>query len=247
MALALGLPLRYDVQEFCSGCKATTKDVPFPARAFGSRSEKARATSMCKAANLAMPAPELRCRTMPYNMDAFDDASQLTSVELYPNEELYALVVDFISHSGASIKNFKLEVGRGSGCCDDEEEDSKREAHRSLGLGRIDFEFEGHKLHALQQTLGDVVGSDCGATMLKNLVLFSAEGIKVIESFANHLLAKADLVRDHTFTIYRWHVQHKYWMREETATARPLDSVVLPAVTKQKLVSGALPKIEPGT
>ena len=83
--------------------------------------------------------------------------------------------------------------------------------------------------------------------MLKNLVLFSAEGIKVIESFANHLLAKADLVRDHTFTIYRWHVQHKYWMREETATARPLDSVVLPAVTKQKLVSGALPKIEPGT
>jgi len=208
---------------------------------------------MCKAASLAMPAPELRSRTAPYNADAFDgslDASQLTSVELMPNEELYALTVDYVSHH-ASIKNFKLKVGRGSGCCSDDDDDdddiSKREAHRSLGLGRIDFEWEGHKLHALHQTLGEVVGGDCGATMLKNLVLFSAEGIKVIESFANHLLAKADLVRDHTFTIYRWHVQHKYWMREETATARPLDSVVLPAATKQKLVADLDDFVSQGT
>lgn len=206
---------------------------------------------MCKAATIEMPVPDIRSRVAPFNANALDglDTSRLTSVELQPNDELYALVVDFISSSGAGVKNFVLKIGRGgSGCCDEnDEEDMKREARRSLGLGRFDFEWDGHQLHALNQTLGEVVGSDCGATMLKNLVLFSAEGITVIESFANHLLAKADAVRDHTFTIYRWHVQYKYWMREETATARPLDSVVLPAATKEKIVGDLDDFVSQGT
>merc|ERR1719473_1940821 len=85
---------------------------------------------------------------------------------------------------------------------------------------------------------------------MKSLVLFSPDesgGIAVIRSFADHLLAVADETSAHTFTCYRWHVQYKYWRREETATARPLESVVLPEATKAKLIEDLDDFVSAGT
>ena len=210
---------------------------------------------MCKSAALTMPstATDLLCRTAPYNpcvLNGTDlDASSVTSVEFFPNDELYKLIVEHISKVSGGAKNFTLHVGRGACNEDDDDEDMQRTAHKSLGLGMFRFTFEGNEMHALHQTLGDVVGTDCGATLMKSLVLFSpdADGVAIIKQFADCLLAKADATTEHTFTCYRWHVQYKYWQREEVATARPLDSVVLPAATKQKLVSDLDDFVSPGT
>jgi len=93
-------------------------------------------------------------------------------------------------------------------------------------------------LFALHQTLGEVVGTDCGARLYKSLLLIAPgrASMSLIQSFVDALLARADATEAHRFTCYRWNVQHQYWRSEETALARPVESVVLPDATKAKVL-----------
>ena len=60
--------------------------------------------------------------------------------------------------------------------------------------------------------------------------------VDVITRFCNKLIATADETSDKTFSIYRWHVQYQYWRKVEVAKARSVESVVLPAELKAKIV-----------
>jgi len=208
---------------------------------------------MCKAdrsavVNLSPPVSSLLCRTSPYNQETisayYPDAPPV-AVEFNPNDELYRMIVGHLCKS-AAVNSFTLSVGRAGGDCDDEEDEPKRASCKGLGLGLFPYEFDGSKILALHQTLGDVVGSDCGATLLKNLVLFASH-IDVLTSFCDRLLAIADESKPNRFTCYRWHVQHHYWRREDTSVARQLDSVVLPSAVKEKLVSDLDDFVSAGT
>lgn len=196
---------------------------------------------------------ELLCRTVPYDQLLLDgtgfDPTRVACVELAPGDELYRLFTEHICEASAT-RSFALGVGRGrKGCCgsDDDDDDAVgRTAHKSLGLGVFPFEHEGKRFAALHQTLGEPVGSDCGATILRSLVL-CADNIDDITALADELLAKADKTDGRKFTIYRWHCDYQYWRREETATARLLDSVVLPRKTKDTLVNDLDDFVSAGT
>jgi len=167
------------------------------------------------------------------------EASSATCAELNAGSELYGLVC---AHICEASRSFTLDIGssqsRNRRKCDsdDEDDDPTRCATKDLGLGIFTFEHEGASIHALHQTLGEVVGTDCGATLLRNLVLISPDGIDILIRYCDQLIAKADASSDSRFSIFRWHAQYQYWRKAEVVTARSVDSVVLPKELKSKIV-----------
>jgi len=189
---------------------------------------------------------ELITRTAPLTSSALAgtplDLSKVTMVELPAGGELYGLVTAYVAKN-AGARSFSFDVGkRGKSCWSsdesDEDDEVKRAAIPSLGLGLFSFTYESQPLWALHQTIGEVVGSDCGATMLKNLVLVSPgpNDVAFINGFVDELIARADSTTSSKFTVYRFHVSHHYWRRCELVTARTVDSVVLPSALKSKIV-----------
>lgn len=126
----------------------------------------------------------------------------------------------------------------GKSCCDDDScAEGSRECAKGLGLGLFPFEFEGEELYAHHATHGEVVGTDCGPSLLHKLVLISPSSVDHITSFCNKLIADADATNGFKFTVYRFHVRHQYWGRCEVVTARHIDSVVLPSALKERVVN----------
>jgi len=211
--------------------------------------------------------PDLLVRTEPLSRDALEslrvNPETATCVELSAGSELYRMVTAHVAKQDA-CRSFDLDIGRKGKGCDDDEEDS-RAATTSLGLGTFAFDVEspeadgdsddslekvpkaGSKIHAVHHTLGEVVGSDCGATLMRKLVLVCADGVEPIKSFCDGLIASADATVDARFNVYKWHVQHQYWQRTETCTARPLKSVVLPKELKSKIVEDMTDFCAPST
>jgi len=210
---------------------------------------------------------ELLCRTAPFNKSTLHefgfDPADITCVDL-SGGEVYDLVAAFIAKHAKSTRRestFTFDISRSKDGGDDGDE-GHRVAVPALGLGLFEFDFQPlaecscassdsssismveaecpapTTLYALHQTLGNVVGTDCGPKLYKSLVLLAPgkASLPVIQSFVNHLLAQADQTEEHKFTCYRWHVQYQYWRHEETAVARPIQSVVLPAAIKDKLL-----------
>jgi len=188
----------------------------------------------------------LLTRINPTSMDILAanglDAQAVTMVELSAGGELYDLLTAYIVGRAEGVKSFSLGIGRnGTGCCDNEDVDlSKRTVIPSLGLGLHKFVTDsGKTLFALLQTLGEPVGGDCGASLYKSLVIISAEkdDLESIRALAEQLVLETDKVKPSTFTVWRWHVKYNHWMRGQVATARPIESVVLPRVTEEQLLS----------
>lgn len=202
---------------------------------------------------------ELLTRTAPFNPSVLDrtglDAHAVTSIELGSGSELYGLVCSYLAKN-AQTRNFTCDIGgkKSSGCCGGEDDETmQRTACKDLGLGLFEFacEVEGatRRFFALHQTLGEVVGSDCGATLLRNLILISPgpSDVELLTGFCDDLIAKADATEEFKFTTYRFHVQYQYWRRSEVVAARPIDSVVLPEKTKQRLISDLDDFVSAGT
>merc|ERR1711939_46702 len=92
-------------------------------------------------------------------------------------------------------------------------------------------------LHCLRQYVGSPVGTNCGPSRMENIVLFgpglSQQGL--LKNLIDELIAASQATAKNTFTIYQWHVKYQYWQRNQTVRARPLESVILPRATKEKL------------
>ena len=54
----------------------------------------------------------------------------------------------------------------------------------------FEINFHDEKIHALHQTIGEVVGTDCGATLMSSLVLL-AKDIQLSSAFCDELIAEA--------------------------------------------------------
>jgi chaperone BCS1 len=113
----------------------------------------------------------------------------------------------------------------------------------SLGLGWHRFVPEGDDpctFFALCQEIGKPVGTSCGIGVHSNLVIFTPLGRECeIKRLCDELLLNDEDITPETFKIFRWHIKYQYWKRECIATARPIDSVFLPAETKQRLLRDA--------
>jgi len=220
------------------------------------------ATPISLAAAVARePERALLTRTAPFATCALEGTPlagvPITTVELPAGGELYGLVTAHLAKQ-ASTSSFSFDVGkrtRRGTCCDsddsDEEGDSEvtRAAVPDLGLGLFTFSFEDKPVHALHQTMGEVVGTQCGAALMKNLVLIApgANEVSRLTKFCDELISAADSTTSSKFTVYRFHVSHHYWRRCEVVEARPIQSVVLPAALKAKVVDDLADFVCPST
>ena len=220
--------------------------------------------------------PDLLHRLKPYDAhivaDLGLDPEDVTTVE-FTSGELYNLLCAHVANHSCGAKNFVLDVGRSGSCDEDTEDDaSTRVAQAGLGLGVFPFDFpldasdsasdnsdctmvvsastpEPMRLYAIHQTLGQPVGTDCGASLYKSLVLVAPgkQSIEKLKELVNFLLEQADKTDHAKFSCYRWHVSYQYWRHEETTTARTVESVVLPNATKEKIVQDLDDFVSTGT
>lgn len=182
-------------------------------------------------------------------------SADATCVEIAAGSEMYSMVCSHLVESGTA-KSYTIDIGstKAKNCCDSDDEadeDPVRVASKDLGLGLFSFEpTRGErKVHALHQTLGEVVGTNCGPALHKSLVLIAGgEGaIDAIMTFCDGLIAKADATSTSSFSVFRWHVQYSYWRKAEVVKARSVDSVVLPSELKERLVDDMGEFVSPST
>ena len=206
---------------------------------------------MCKAPELMriptdVDKPEAadRPRGLLYSMQPFDtaclagtglDPEDCTTATAAAGSEIYSLIVAHIA-SCDGVSAFQIDIGHGTGAT---KRVGQRTTELALGLGVFSFEHAGKPLFALHTTVGQPQGTDCGVTLLRALVLLTpGKGqMATLTAFGDDLIAAADKTDRSCFTVYRWHVQHQYWMRDAKVPARPLSSVVLPAALKTKLIT----------
>ena len=144
------------------------------------------------------------------------DRDDITIVELSTGSELYELWTAYIVEHAEHLSSYQLSIGRDKSCCAHDSATSKRVVTPSLGLGLHKLETkDGKTLFALKQTLGAPVGTECGATMMVSLVLFSpvANDIAYLAELSTHLVAEADKVAPSSFTVWRWNINYGRWMR----------------------------------
>lgn len=99
----------------------------------------------------------------------------------------------------------------------------------------------------LHQRLGDPVGTNCGADHMTNWVLFTSGKVSELAEFLSELVEESERAREGVFPCFGWHIKYQYWKKETSCRARPLSSVVLPPVTKDKLVTDIQHFLSPET
>lgn len=187
-------------------------------------------------------------RTYPFNLSSLPfDVDSKKWVEVQSDSKLYDLLLHHISSGRLDIiSSFNVDVVKdcGTAGCDDEDEDddiipSTRVGRISLKAGLGTFEFSDHtgmKLFALHQTIGNPVGTDCGAKLLQNLVVFTDNSIEDMCRFFTFLIDESEKSKEGIFTCFKWHNRYNYWKSQEKCKARPLDSVILPRETKDRII-----------
>jgi len=163
----------------------------------------------------------------------------ITVVELARNDELYSLIAGYVvGHSPVGSVTFN--IGRNQLHDDDSADSVARCVEPGLGLGMFKFEFDSQTLYCLHQTVGEVVGTDCGAALLRTLCLIAPgrtpDHLRLLTNFAQHLIDAADHTTSKSFTIWRYNVRHEFWRHAEVVKARSMESVVLPKKTKDRIV-----------
>mmetsp|Transcript_7232 Transcript_7232/g.13017 ORF Transcript_7232/g.13017 Transcript_7232/m.13017 type:complete len:513 (+) Transcript_7232:23-1561(+) len=149
---------------------------------------------------------------------------------------LYELIVDHVSkeNPGTAFTACKRQPTP-----TETEKDNSNQTELKIDLGSFLLDVSGKPCIFHHETVGDVVTTDCsGPTFFQQLVLIAEgdAGLNAITKLTNDLLEKAEKVDPNQIKLYRWHIRHQYWRRASTITGRPLESVILPAATKKKVL-----------
>eukprot|EP00961_Rhodomonas_salina_P151167 2035227-Rhodomonas_salina.1 len=168
-------------------------------------------------------------------------------MEIQRRDKLYSLVLKHASHHGkGDLTSFTPKqaareqsvvdriVGLGS---------ATKCVSLVFGLGVAEFQHvvdgHAHTLYAVHQRRGPIVGTMGGPAVWQNLVVLckGKQNKKALSSFAEQLLKEDEEANSNEFRIFRWNLEHSYWDMAGCKVARSLDSVVLPAETKDKVVT----------
>ena len=180
------------------------------------------------------------------------DLSSKKWIEVASGTKLYELLIQHIASYSEDAQSFRAEVVNGSpkignccGCeCSAEKEwkvgAAKRVGRISLnvGLGVFSFvDFKGNRLHAIHQTMGDPVGTQCGVDQLKNLVVVTEGSELSLSAFFSQLIEASEVTDKGIITIFNFHSRYRYWKQSSKTKARPLESVILPQQTKAQVMA----------
>eukprot|EP01031_Cornospumella_fuschlensis_P044883 gene44883-54899_t len=192
----------------------------------------------------------------PYSTSDFDSSklpfvgpnTRWVTIEVH--NRLFSLLKSFIiANATGPVPSMKVGVLPSKGASENN--------MGNLTFGRINFDmgyglcqfrsFDGDIYHALYQQLGKPVGTGCGVDIYKSLVVFTENSIEKLGEFFTKLVEMSEKTDDGKFICYTWHIDHAYWREETKITTRPLQSVVLPAAMKERLVNDVEKFLSPRT
>ncbi|GMH87780.1 hypothetical protein TL16_g10962 [Triparma laevis f. inornata] len=152
------------------------------------------------------------------------------------NANLYELIIDYVSKDipGAAFTAAKRQVTPAEA-----EKNKQSLTELKCDLGSFIVTIFGKPVIFHHETVGDVVSTDCtGPTFYQQLTLIAegANGLNAITKLTDELIEKAEKVDPNMIKLYRWHIRHQYWRRASTIQGRTIESVILPAATKKKVL-----------
>lgn len=196
---------------------------------------------------------------MQYADESFDvkilsfDVTDKTWVTIPSDHQAFSLLLWYIVSNLTSCKG-GYEIQILSADPNDEESDNPlnnlvyERVRPKIGYGQYTFKsFDGDILYALYQHIGQPVGTDCGVDLMENLVIFSSSSIEKLCSFISKMITIAETPQKGKFICYNWNIRRQYWREEARIDARPIESVVLPSATKDRLLKDVERFLSPKT
>ncbi|KAJ8602227.1 hypothetical protein CTAYLR_003665 [Chrysophaeum taylorii] len=105
-------------------------------------------------------------------------------------------------------------------------------------------------MFVLYQTVGKPCGTDCAVDQKHVLLVFcptAKGGIATIQAFCTRLIIDSERADPRRYSIYRWHLEHRYWRLDSRVPVRPIESIVLPAAMKNKVLGDVEDFLSPET
>ena len=171
-------------------------------------------------------------------------------IEVSSGSKLYSLLIQHIASHSEKAQSFSANVVSGPSkkhecsACDVIAEPRigtpKRVGRISLdiGLGIFSFvDFNGNTLHAIHQTKGDPVGTQCGVDQFTNLVVFTEGSELSLAAFFSQLVEASEATKKGIITIFNFNSRCRYWKHSSKTKARSLASVILPQETKAQVIA----------
>ena len=175
-------------------------------------------------------------------------------IEVPAGSKLYGLLIQHIASSSENAQSFSAEVVNGSskeskpcasacscGPAPSNQIGAPKRIGRillNIGLGCFSFvDFCGNRLHAIHQSKGDPVGTQCGVEQFKNLIVITEGSEHSLAAFFSHLIEASEITEKGIISIFNFHSRHRYWKQSSKTKARPLDSVILPQETKAQVIA----------
>jgi chaperone BCS1 len=177
----------------------------------------------------------------PYNLEEVRalnlDPNGCTSLEIQSSEQIYAAACKYLTD--VCNCDSSLRMGAQENNDDDEIEDSKQDGCRLvLGLGSFELEFETETIHAIHTVHGKPVGTFSSAVYLQTLVLI-VEGTRkkdLLKRFVDKISEWDTKVNKALINIYSYDIDNQYWPKSIVKRKRDMDTVILPASLKLKLI-----------
>lgn len=213
--------------------------------------------------------PGLQTQTQPFARETLEgsfDLDEYTFLEVKQNSRVYPLACAYVSAHGTvqslryageidldspAIQTDGFQERRG-GFPTDMIENSNVDAEdayiTTIGLGLFPFMWKEHELYALHQTVGNPVGTNGGAEIFTNLVLFArTETPDALGRFCRELVSMSERTRKGMINVFEWNAAHQYWHMRATVPSRPMESVVLPREAKERLLDDLQEFLGPDT
>jgi len=188
----------------------------------------------------------LQTQTLPFSTETLEgclDLDDYVFLEVRQNSRVYPLACAYIGlHGTVQSLRYAGEVDLDSPAIQ-----TDQPAHLSMraedayvttiGLGLFPFQWNDHELYGLHQTVGQPVGTGGGVDIFTNLVLFARSNApNVLGQFCRELVMMSERTRKGTINVFEWNAAHQFWQMRATVPSRPMESVVLPRDTKDRLL-----------
>lgn len=177
----------------------------------------------------------------------------IKSIVIETESKLYKLLLSYIAsnliETDGETQSFGVNINSTKPKMEGKSDDSSR-VSIEVGLGSFKFKplsNDAAVLYAIHQTIGAPVGTYRDAQIYRNLILQTTSEVSVIAKFLSDLLDMHDKNEVGTFQCFNWSICSEYWRKQATISARPMESVVLPSSTKNRLIKDLERFLSPST
>jgi len=173
------------------------------------------------------------------------DPENITSLEITSGEVEYSYICSYVSQECGCDSVLRLDVEESCSDVYSDEEYDEPESGNScadrkfkLGLGTFKITFNEEPIYLIHAVHGKPAGFSC-LKYYTTLVLI-VPGLHrkhILASFVDKAASWGNKTNHNLMNIYSWDVENHYWAKTISKRKRDMETVILPAVIKQKLIN----------